>query len=79
MFQDDHINTDLHDVHIDTGFHGTPLVIAWLPLISLAVLIASLRWYKYSFYFHLLIALVVIGLTLFSTIHLLVDGWINQN
>jgi len=55
-------------------FHGTPLMIAWLPLTNFAVIIAALRWHKFSFYAHVFLALVVIGLTLGSTIPVLVNA-----
>ena len=54
-------------------------MIAWLPLINLAVLIAAVRWYKYSFYLHVLFAIAVITLTLLSSIHILVDDWVTPN
>lgn len=67
------------DQHYKTGFHGKPLIIAWLPLVNFAVLFASIRWCKYSFYCHVILALGVITLTLFSTIHILVDDWLQPN
>lgn len=38
-----------------------------------------MRWYKYSFYFHLLFATAVITLTLLSTINILVKDWVTPN
>lgn len=55
------------------------MLIAWLPLINLAVLFAAMRWYKYSFYLHVLLGIAVITLTLLSTIHILVDDWVTPN
>ena len=65
--------------HYKTGFHGKPLIIAWLPLVNFAVLFASIKWCKYTFYYHLILALGVITLTLFSTVHVLVDDWLSPN
>jgi len=42
-----------------------------LPLINFAVLIAAMRWHKFSFYAHVFLALVVIGLTLGATLPVL--------
>jgi hypothetical protein len=67
------------DTHYKTGFHGKPLIIAWLPLVNFAVLFAAIKWCKYTFYWHLIMALGVITLTLFSTIHILVDDWLSPN
>jgi hypothetical protein len=53
------------------------LIAAWLPIVTLAVLVASLRWHKYSFYAHVFLALIVIGLTLGATINVLVDYGLN--
>jgi hypothetical protein len=61
--------------NINVGFH--PMVITWLPLANLAVIIAALRWTKYSFFAHLFLALIVIGLSLGGSIHLLMEYWIN--
>ena len=57
----------------EVEFHGTPLTLSWLPIINFAVIIASMRWHKFSFYAHVFFALVVIGLTLGATVHVLVD------
>lgn len=38
-----------------------------------------MRWNKYSFYLHVLLAIAVITLTLLSTIHILVDDWVTPN
>ena len=53
------------------------MIAAWLPIVTLAVLVASLRWHKYSFYAHVFLALIVIGLTLGATINVLVDYGLN--
>jgi hypothetical protein len=53
------------------------MIISWLPLINLAVIIAALRWTKYSFFAHLFLTLIVIGLSLGASIHLLIDYWLN--
>lgn len=62
------------DGEFDLEFHGGPLVAAWLPLINFAVLIAAMRWHKFSFYGHLILALIVIGLTLGATLPVLVNA-----
>ncbi len=67
------------DHHYKTGFHGKPLIIAWLPLVNFAVLCASIKWCKYTFYCHLVLSLGVIVLTLLSTVHILVDDWLSPN
>ena len=51
------------DDRYDEGFHGTPLIIAWLPAANFVVLIAAMRWHKYSFYAHVALALLIIILT----------------
>jgi hypothetical protein len=50
------------------NFHGTPLIISWLALANLTVVAASFRWTKYSFFIHLFLVLVILGLTLGATI-----------
>lgn len=55
------------------GFHGAPLIISWLPIIDIAVLIAAMRWHKFSFYAHVFLALIVIGLTLGAAIPVIID------
>ena len=55
------------------------MIIAWLPLVNFAVLCAAIKWCKYTFYIHVFLALIVIGLTLLSTIHILVDDWLSPN
>jgi len=55
------------------------LIIAWLPVVTFAVLIALMRWHKFSFYAHVFLALTVIGLTLGATIPLLVDKGVNYD
>jgi len=55
-------------------FHGTPLIAAWLPLINFAVLIAAMRWQKFSFYGHLILVGIVIGLTLGATLPVLFNS-----
>ncbi len=49
-------------------FHGTPLIVSWLLLINIAVIIAALRWQRYTFYMHAFMGLLIIGLTLGATI-----------
>jgi hypothetical protein len=48
-------------------------------LVNFAVLFASIKWCKYTFYWHLLLATGVIFLTLLSTIHILMDDWLSPN
>lgn len=62
------------DQPYQVNFHGTPLMLAWLPVISLAVLIAAMRWHKFSFFAHVFLALVVIGLTLGSTLPIIINA-----
>jgi len=39
-----------------------------------------MRWHKYSFYAHVFLSLIVIGLTLAGTIHVMVDdGVLNDD
>ena len=52
------------------------MVIAWIPVVNLAVLVISFQCFKYSFYLHVLLGIGVITITLFSTIHILLDAWI---
>jgi CHASE2 domain-containing sensor protein len=61
------------------GFHHQPLFYAWIILANFALLIASLKWWKYSFYFHILFGIAIITLTLLSTIHILVPDWISPD
>jgi hypothetical protein len=63
----------------DAGFHNKPLLVAWIGLANLAFIFASLRWWKYSFYFHALFGVATITLTLFSTVHVLVDDWLSPD
>lgn len=65
---------DDEDGEYDLEFHGGPLVAAWLPLINFAVLIAAMRWHKFSFYAHVILALIVIGLTLGATLPVLINA-----
>jgi len=55
-------------------FHGSPLIAAWLPFINFAVLIAAMRWQKFSFYGHLILVGIVIGLTLAASLPVLIDS-----
>jgi hypothetical protein len=56
-------------------FHGNPLLASWLALANIAVIVIALRWSKYSFYLHLLLALVIVGLTLAGTISF-IQSWL---
>lgn len=49
------------------------MTIAWLPIVTFAVLIASMRWHKFSFYGHVFLALLVIGLTLGASIPMIIE------
>lgn len=49
-------------------FHGTPLTVSWMLLIDIAIIIAALRWQRYTFLMHTLMGLLIIGLTLGATI-----------
>lgn len=51
-----------------TCFHGTALTIVWFAVIDLAVFASALRWFRYSYYIHVLLALTTIGLTLAAAI-----------
>ncbi len=41
---------------------------AWLVCANMAVFVAALRWWKYSFYLHLFFSLAVITISLMATI-----------
>lgn len=51
-----------------TCFHGTALTIVWFAVIDLAVFASALRWFRFSYYIHVFLALVVVGLTLAAAI-----------
>jgi hypothetical protein len=46
---------------------------------NIAIIVAALRWSKYSFYIHLLIALMVIVFTLLGSLHILLDAGLTPN
>ncbi len=44
------------------------MTIVWFAVIDLACFASALRWFRYSYYIHVFLGLVVIGLTLAASI-----------
>jgi len=57
----------------DVGFHEDPLMASWLMLANLTLLAGAVKWHKYSFYLHAVLGLIIIGLTLAGTLHVLFE------
>jgi len=60
------------------SFHGTPMTWAWLLIINIAVIIAALRWQRYTYYIHVILGLLVIGLTLGGSIPALEEHFLYE-
>jgi hypothetical protein len=48
-------------------------MLSWMILANLTLLVGVVKWYKYSFYIHTVLGLLIIGLTLAGTLHVLFE------
>jgi hypothetical protein len=48
-------------------------------LANLTIIVGAFKWHKYSYYIHAIIGLVIVGLTLAGTLHVLFDVGIGYN